>query len=120
MNPSAYGTVDQVNENLDEVGRLQRALFAAKRANDTRAEVRCLLAIAEVGERGGDFGLTNLHLALASKVIRRSGQGLDQLHDVLGRRALLLRRARRYDEALALYEEAETAASEHNEPVEKC
>jgi tetratricopeptide (TPR) repeat protein len=96
-----------------EISALQLRLRDAISRGDKTAEIDALLEIARVSMDSGDPGLANMHFDLAAKVIGRSGVAKNRLHEALGGRALMFRRAKRYDQALELYEKAAMAAKEH-------
>jgi tetratricopeptide (TPR) repeat protein len=97
----------------NQIAELQRTLGEAIRARDKATEIDTLLQIARVSMEAGDLGLANMHFDLAAKAIGRSGIAKDRLHEALGGRGLMYRRAKRYDRALASYEKAAAAAQEH-------
>lgn len=98
----------------EQIDQLQDELVAVRHAGDKAREIQCLIEIATCSGKLQDIGLQKLHLDLASREIQRSGQCTDKLHRVLGERALLMRRAKRYEDSLRLYKEAADAAREFN------
>jgi len=103
----------------NRVGALQTKLGEAKRLGKIADEIATLFEIARLSESEGDRGLANMHFDLAARAIKRTGIELDKLHEALGERALILRRAERYTESLDLYEQAAAAAEQHAGPLEQ-
>ena len=103
----------------NRVGALQTKLGEAKSIGKTADEIATLFEIARLSASEGDRGLANMHFDLAARVIKRTGIGLDKLHEALGERALILRRAERYAESLDLYKQAAAAAEQHAGPLEQ-
>ena len=110
MRPDHYQT---------QISTLQNALADVKRQGDTETEIATLLQIARLAASGGDLGLANMHFDIAAKVMKRSGKGLQQLHQALGERALILRRGKNYEKSLDLYTQAAAAAEQHAGPMEQ-
>jgi CHAT domain-containing protein/tetratricopeptide (TPR) repeat protein len=81
-------------------------------------EIETLFAIAGLAVDQQGYGLANLHYDLAARVILRSKRELTRLCEALGERALILRRLRRYDEALELAKKAVEAAEAHGGPAQ--
>jgi len=97
----------------DAITLLQEQLGRAKQEGNTSREVEILLDIGHIANQRGNRGLANMHFHLASKVIRATKTHLDRLHEALGEQGVLLRRAKRFPEAVGLYDEAMAAAREH-------
>lgn len=103
----------------NQVGALQKKLSEAKSIGKTADEIATLFEIARLSASEGDRGMANMHFDLAARVIERTGIGLDKLHEALGERALILRRAERYAESLDLYKQAAAAAEQHASPLDQ-
>src|SRR5437773_1177944 len=86
--------------------QLRRKLREAQEAGDRKREVKALLDIARRAFANQDWGNANAYFAFAEKLIRRTGVLPQLLHEILGERALVMRRANRLDESLELYERA--------------
>lgn len=101
-----------------DVSTLQARLLEAKRQGDATREVAMLFAIAERALSDGDAGLANMHFDLAAKVIRARSVQQDRLAEALGERALILRTAKRFPQAIELATAAVAAAREHGGKAE--
>lgn len=104
------------NEQFEEdpISSLQQELGEARRRGQKEREIDLLLAIANRSHLMEDLALESLHLDIAAKQIRKSSKRSEILHDVLGKLALIMRQAKRFDRALLLYQEAEKAATQYN------
>jgi CHAT domain-containing protein/tetratricopeptide (TPR) repeat protein len=92
---------------------LYQKLDQARCLKDKDAEIEVLMQIGDLAAQEKDLSPANKNYYLAAKAIQDFGTGFEMLHKALGERALVLKRMKRYAEALDLYKQAEEAARKY-------
>jgi CHAT domain-containing protein len=105
----------RVGSREERIAQLQERLGAVKRANDIDGEIDVLLQLGNLMSEDNPGG-AHMHYKIAEKVISREDRK-NRLHEAIGGQARMLRRLKRFDEAIHRYLDAERAAADAGQEI---